>query len=519
MASGLTLIFGVLGLVNFAHGTLYMMGAYFALSAYAVTESFVVATVAGALGVAALGFAMERTLFRRIYGADVLMQLLVCYAVILIMDDVVKIVWGGDFLKMDMPEAFRRPPMLIGGGIVPLFYLVLFIVTLVVAALLALGMSRTRFGRTIRAAAVNPTMVASLGVNTSMVFAVVFAVGAGLAGLAGALGPHPLRGAGRRRLDPDRELHRHRHRRHGLHRRRAGGGAADRPHPLLRLHWFPALHRGADVRDDGRHPAGEAQRPGREAHVMKLFSGWRGDVLIALGALVLTALLVLGLGSNGLVDFTIRFGIFGLLVLSLNLLIGTSGLVSFGHAAFFGSGAYAFGLLMQSGGWSVPAAILASLAGSALLALVIGALCVRLSEIYFAFLTLAFQMLIHSMIISWVSLTGGDQGLMGGVPKPPFLGIELARPQHLALFAAACLAVSAVLLRQVIRSPFGAALRMLRDNPQRAAFLGLSVFRYRLGAFVIAGTFAGLSGVLMSSTSPAPSRPSCTGPPRARRCS
>ncbi|RKK04603.1 branched-chain amino acid ABC transporter permease [Pseudoroseomonas wenyumeiae] len=231
---------------------------------------------------------------------------------------------------------------------------------------------------------------------------------------------------------------------------------------------------------------------------MKLFSGWRGDVLIALGALVLTALLVLGLGSNGLVDFTIRFGIFGLLVLSLNLLIGTSGLVSFGHAAFFGSGAYAFGLLMQSGGWSVPAAILASLASSALLALVIGALCVRLSEIYFAFLTLAFQMLIHSMIISWVSLTGGDQGLMGGVPKPPFLGIELARPQHLALFAAACLAVSAVLLRQVIRSPFGAALRMLRDNPQRAAFLGLSVFRYRLGAFVIAGTFAGLSGVLMS---------------------
>ncbi|MFC7555825.1 branched-chain amino acid ABC transporter permease [Pseudoroseomonas wenyumeiae] len=187
VASGLTLIFGVLGLVNFAHGTLYMMGAYFALSAYAVTESFVVATVAGALGVAALGFAMERTLFRRIYGADVLMQLLVCYAVILIMDDVVKIVWGGDFLKMDMPEAFRRPPMLIGGGIVPLFYLVLFIVTLVVAALLALGMSRTRFGRTIRAAAVNPTMVASLGVNTSMVFAVVFAVGAGLAGLAGAL--------------------------------------------------------------------------------------------------------------------------------------------------------------------------------------------------------------------------------------------------------------------------------------------------------------------------------------------
>ncbi|WP_159350887.1 branched-chain amino acid ABC transporter permease [Roseomonas harenae] len=231
---------------------------------------------------------------------------------------------------------------------------------------------------------------------------------------------------------------------------------------------------------------------------MSRFSGWRGDVLVALIAFSLVAALSLGVGSHALIDFIIRLGIFGLLALSLNLLIGTAGLVSFGHAAFFGSGAYAFGLLMQSGGWSVPAAVLAALTGSALLALVIGVLCVRLSEIYFAFLTLAFQMLIHSMVISWVSLTGGDQGLMGGIPKPPFLGVELARPAHLALFSAFCLALSAVLLRQVIRSPFGVALRMLRDNPQRAAFLGLSVFRYRLGAFVIAGTFAGLAGVLMA---------------------
>ncbi|WP_159350888.1 branched-chain amino acid ABC transporter permease [Roseomonas harenae] len=187
VASGLTLIFGVLGLVNFAHGTLYMLGAYFALSAYAATGSFLVSTLAGTLGVATFGLLIERTLFRRIYGADVLMQLLVCYALILIMDDVVKIIWGGDFLKMDMPDTFRRPPFIIGGGIVPLFYLVLFGVTLAVALLLALCMGRTRFGRTVRAAAVNSTMVASLGVNTNMVFAAVFAIGAALAGLAGAL--------------------------------------------------------------------------------------------------------------------------------------------------------------------------------------------------------------------------------------------------------------------------------------------------------------------------------------------
>jgi len=223
------------------------------------------------------------------------------------------------------------------------------------------------------------------------------------------------------------------------------------------------------------------------------------DILLA--GMILAGFLGLeftGLGSSGLLDFAIRFAIFGLLAMSLNLLIGTTGLVSFGHAAYFGMGAYSFGLLMQSGGWSIPAAIAVAILATALLALVVGALCVRLSEIYFAFLTLAFQMLLHSLILSWIGLTGGDQGLMGGIPKPGFWGIELAKPAHLAGFGMFCLLLSVVLLRQIIRSPFGAALRMLRDNPDRAGFLGLSVYRYRLAAFVIAGAFAGLSGVLMS---------------------
>lgn len=187
VASGLTLIFGVLGLVNFAHGILYMLGAYFALSAYGATGSFLVATLAGAIGVAVFGLLIERLLLSRIYGADVLMQLLVCYGIILIVDDLVKIIWGADFLKMDLPDAFRRPPLLLAGGIVPYYYLVLFGITLAIAVLLGLGMARTRFGRTVRAAAVNPGMVAALGVNTTLIFAAVFALGASLAGLAGAL--------------------------------------------------------------------------------------------------------------------------------------------------------------------------------------------------------------------------------------------------------------------------------------------------------------------------------------------
>jgi branched-chain amino acid transport system permease protein len=187
VASGLTLIFGVLGLVNFAHGSFYMMGAYFALSAYGLSGSFVVAVLAGTAGAAVIGLLFERFLLSRIYGQDVLMQLLVCYAVILILDDVVKIVWGADFRAMGVPDSLRQPPFIIGGGVVPYFYAILFLITAVIAAVLTYAMGRTRFGRVVRAAAINPGMVGALGINTTLVYAAVFVMGAALAGAAGAL--------------------------------------------------------------------------------------------------------------------------------------------------------------------------------------------------------------------------------------------------------------------------------------------------------------------------------------------
>src|SRR5690606_29168592 len=119
--------------------------------------------------------------------------------------------------------------------------------------------------------------------------------------------------------------------------------------------------------------------------------------------------------SRLVMDFVIRLAAFGVFATSLNILIGYGGMVSFGHAMFFGAGAYAFGLLMQKAGTSIPMAILGAVLFSAILALVVGAICVRLKEIYFSFLTLAFQMLLHSVILSWMTLTGGDQGLTGGI--------------------------------------------------------------------------------------------------------
>jgi branched-chain amino acid transport system permease protein len=187
VATGLTLIFGVLGVVNFAHGSLYMVGAYLALSAYAATGSFLVAVIAAGLGVAIFAVCFERLLMRRVYDADVLMQLLVCYALILIMDDVVKLVWGADFRSMGMPSVFQLPPLIIAGGVIPVYYLALIAISSLIAIVLWLVLTKTKIGKIVRASSQNKTMTSALGINTDLIFAGVFACGGLLAGLAGAL--------------------------------------------------------------------------------------------------------------------------------------------------------------------------------------------------------------------------------------------------------------------------------------------------------------------------------------------
>ncbi len=187
VTSGLSLIFGVLGVINFAHGAFYMMGAYFAFAAYQLTSSFAVAFLAGAIGVGIVGILFERFLISRVYGTNILMQLLVCYAVILIADDLVKIIFGAEYKMMGMPEAFALPPIELFGGFIPAYYAFMIAASLLIGLLLWLGINKTRTGKTIRALAINPQMVGALGINTTALYAGVFGVGSLLAGVAGAL--------------------------------------------------------------------------------------------------------------------------------------------------------------------------------------------------------------------------------------------------------------------------------------------------------------------------------------------
>ena len=222
------------------------------------------------------------------------------------------------------------------------------------------------------------------------------------------------------------------------------------------------------------------------------------DIVMGLAAFAVMAVAPAVTSNQALFDLVIRCSALALFATSLNLLIGYAGMVSFGHGMFFGLGAYGFGLIMQRTSMPIPLALLASLALAAAVATVVGAICVRLKDIYFAFVTLAFQMLLYSLITSWVSFTGGDQGLRGGIPRPVFLGIDLAKYTHLYLFSSAVLIIGLLAMRHVAESPFGYSLRVIRDNAVRASFLGINVWRMKLAVFVIAGTFAALGGAVMS---------------------
>ena len=188
VASGLTLVFGVLGVINFAHGALYMVGAYFSWQVMNVSGHFGLSVFLGALGVSIVGLLFERGLLNRVYNAELLIQILLCYSIVLILDDLVMIIWGDEFLSsIGVPEIFQVPPLFVLDAVIPPFHLAIIGISLLVALSLWLLMTKTRFGHLVRAAAVNPKMLEALGINTTVIRASVFVLGSFLAGLGGAL--------------------------------------------------------------------------------------------------------------------------------------------------------------------------------------------------------------------------------------------------------------------------------------------------------------------------------------------
>ena len=493
VAAGLSLIFGVSRIVNFAHGSLFMLGMYLAVW-LAERFGFWASVPLAAVAVGALGALIEILLLRRIYRAPELLQLLATFALVLLIKDFALWAWG--------PEDMLGPraPGLAGavgiaGRQFPQYDLFLIVLGPAVFAALHFLLTRTRFGVLIRAATEDREMVGALGVNQRWLFTTVFALGAALAGLGGALA------IPREPANLEIDL--------GIVSDAfvivVVGGLGSIPGAFLaalligEVKAFCVGFGLAEITLAAEfivmavvlvlRPWGLLGRPLHEARAAaagELHAPTR--LMLALPL----ALIVVPLVSDAytLVLLTDVF-VFALFAVSLHFLLGPGGMVSFGHAAYFGLGAYAAALLVLR--WQLPmelallAAPLAALAGAALF----GWFCVRLSGIYLAMLTLALAQIVWSVAFQWDAVTGGSNGLVGVWPaawlasKPAYYLLTLA----LGTLGIAC-------LWRIVGSSFGYALRASRDSPLRAEAVGIDVRAQQWSAFIVAGTFAGLAGAL-----------------------
>src|ERR1700730_9854151 len=505
VASGLSIIFGVTRIVNFAHGAFYMLGAYVA---FTLTERFSGALgfwggiVAAALIIAAVGVLVEMVLLRRIYHAPELFQLLATFGLTLMVQDIVVLIWGPSDMLGRRAPGFKGAVNFLGQNI-PSYDLFLTVLGPVVLGLLFLLFQRTRWGVLVRAATQDRDMVAALGVNQKWLFTSVFALGVFLAALAGAL------------QIPRDAVH------HAMDLRiivdvfvvvvigglGRGVGAFVAAVLVSELNAFGILVFPKIsiilvflvmavvliVRPWGL--LGKAEAAARRTPGLTV-NPWRpltsNERIAAVVALMLAASLPFFAGNYAL-TVGAEIAIFVIFAASLHFLMSVGGLASFGHPAYFGLGAYGVAFLAKLAGLPMIASLLLGPLLGLLGAVVFGFFAVQLSGVYFAMLTLAFAQIVWSIAFQWVALTGGDNGILGVWPEK-----WVASPSHFYWLSIGVAALCVAALRIIVFSPFGYALRASRDSIRRSEAIGIDGKRVQWTAFVIAGTVAGVAGALFA---------------------
>lgn len=513
VSAGLSLIFGVTRIVNFAHGSLYMLGLY---GAYSLIEAlgrtplgFWSAVVLAALLVGVIGVLIEVLVLRRIYRAPELFQLLATFAIVLVIKDVALFAWGPEDLVGPRAPGLNWPVEILGKRL-PVYDLVLIAIGPLVLGIMVLLLRRTRWGALVRAATQDREMVGALGVDQAKLFSQVFFVGALLAGLGGAL-QIPREPAN---LDLDLTVIAD-----AFVVTVVGGlgslGGAFLAAVLIgvakafcigigTVHAF-----GLELSFSkltlvvefvimgvvlvlrpygllGKPPA--MQRAVGEPAPPLTPPRWQ----VAAAWIVLFLLLPLAADRYVTVLAT-DIVCFALFAVSLHFIMGPAGMVSFGHAAYFGLGAYAAALLFKQAGLPMEAALLLAPFCAGVFAVIYGWFCVRLSGVYLAMLTLAFAQISWSIVFQWDSFTGGSNGVVGIWPSA-WLG---SKSVYYYLTLLLCGAAIAFLWRALF-SPFGYVLRAGRDSPLRAEAIGIDVRRFQWAGFVLAGTLAALAGAVFA---------------------
>jgi branched-chain amino acid transport system permease protein len=510
IAAGLTIVFGVTRIVNFAHGSFYMLGAYFAvtiiprlLDVSSTFPMFCLGVLLAALGVGVLGVVMELALLRRIYVVPELFQLLATFGVVLVVQDLVLKIWGPlDILGPRAPGL--RNAVEIFGHRFPTYELFMIVMGPLVLGLLWLLMRKTRFGVLVRAATQDREMVAALGVNQALLFTATLFLGAFLAGLGGALQTPKLAANAHMDISVIAEAF----------VVTVVGGMGSVPGAFLAALLIGQLQAfGILVFPKitlvlvfllmalvlvvrpwglmGKPDAGHGRVVLPEGILSLQRFGQTEKILTAVAALLLLALP--WIGDAYLTKVAIEVLTFALAAFSLNFLIGNGGLVSFGHSAYFGLGAYAAGLLVTRLGVAMEPALIAAPLIAGLGAALFGFFIVRLSGIYLAMLTLAFAQITYAVAFQWVEVTGGDNGVVGVWPS------RWAATREVYYYLVLLVSAAAIyLLRRAIYAPFGYTLRAARDSRARADAIGVDVRMQRWLGFTMAGAVAGLAGGLFA---------------------
>ena len=529
VASGLSIIFGVTRIVNFAHGSFYMLGAYIGYTLVLTIGStgigFWAAVLIAAVAVGLIGVVMEILLLRRIYKAPELFQLIATFGVILVIQDVTLWVWGPEDLVGPQAPGLKGAVKILGKPIPEYDLALIAISPLVLIGLWAL-FKLTRWGTLVRAATQDRQMVAALGVNQRWLFTGVLFLGSALAGLGGAV-QIPKGGAD---LLMDFNI-------------LAVafvvvvvGGMGS----IFGAFWAAVLFGvlqtfGIQILPNstlvlmflvmavvlifrpwgllgmpetlGQAPPGPPEQPLRPALPrVRALGGAATAVLLVLPIVHLVFPEAVGTFTLVLV---IEIMVFVLFAAALHFIMGPGGMVSFGHAAYFGGGAYAAALLVKFADAPFELAFWAAPVGGALLAFLFGWFCVRLSGVYFAMLTLAFAQIAWAFVFqdmpgsvlkifgiadefgTPLKITGGDDGLNDIWPS------QWASTRISYYYITVGLSVAALwIMRRLLYAPFGYTLRAGRDSPLRAAAIGIDLTRHRWLAFAVSGAFAGLAGAL-----------------------
>jgi branched-chain amino acid transport system permease protein len=502
VACGLSLIFGVSRIINLAHGSFFMVGAYIAYTLInwlpTGVISFWTGIVLAALTVGLVGVILEVFVLRRLYQAPELFILLATFGVVLIIQDLSRWLFGAEDILGPMAPGLKGS-INIMGALLPEYDIALILLAPLILAGLWLLLKRTRWGILVRAATEDREMTDALGVNQSWLFSSVFFLGSCLAGLGGAV-QLPKGGAnllmdlnviaaafvvvvvGGMGSIPGAYLAA------VIIGELGSFGVLVFPESTLVLMFLVMavvlvirphglLGNAAAQAQSSAGPAGPVLRPASPR-------------LRRLGLAFLIFVLLLPVFADGFYLVLVsEIAVFALAAMSLYLLLGPGGMISFGHAAFFGGGAYAAALMVHYVGTPMELALLLAPLLAGLLAVIVGWFCVRLSGVYFAMLTMAFAQICWSIVFQWGDFTGGNDGILSIWPS------QWADGKVVFYYLSMVLCLGGILcLRYLFFTPFGFTLRACRDSALRVDSIGIDLRRHQWLAFVVAGGFAGLAG-------------------------